>query len=76
MRRAGGAAVGLPLNRCAAGRSRRYGHHYERNLHPARGPLLYLPYAIFCIASPVLSVIYGVIGFKIKRIEPAKEEVG
>lgn len=37
--------------------------------------VLYLPFAIFCIASPVLSVIYGMTGFKIERIEPATEEV-
>ena len=32
--------------------------------------LLYVPYAIFCYASPVLSVLYGFTGFKIERIEP------
>ncbi|GIE95025.1 Na+/H+ antiporter NhaC [Paractinoplanes rishiriensis] len=32
--------------------------------------LLYLPYAIFCYASPALSVLYGVTGFKIERVEP------
>ena len=32
--------------------------------------LLYLPYAIFNIASPLLSVVYGITGFKIERIEP------
>ena len=37
--------------------------------------LLYLPFAIFCIASPVLSVVYGLTGFKIKRIEPVTAEV-
>jgi NhaC family Na+:H+ antiporter len=31
--------------------------------------LSYLPFAIFCIASPLLSVIYGLTGFKIKRME-------
>ncbi|GGN72887.1 tyrosine transporter [Actinoplanes lobatus] len=33
--------------------------------------LLYLPYAIFCYASPALSVLYGITGFKIERVEPA-----
>jgi hypothetical protein len=32
-----------------------------------------LPYAIFCIASPQLSVICGVT--QIKQIEPARKEV-
>ncbi|MET8153561.1 Na+/H+ antiporter NhaC [Actinoplanes sp. NPDC049668] len=32
--------------------------------------LLYLPYAIFCYASPALSVLYGLTGFKIERVEP------
>jgi NhaC family Na+:H+ antiporter len=32
--------------------------------------LLYLPYAVFCYASPALSVLYGVTGFKIEKIEP------
>jgi Na+/H+ antiporter NhaC len=36
--------------------------------------VLYLPFAIFCIASPLLSVIYGITGFKIRRIEPVTEE--
>ncbi len=30
--------------------------------------LLYFPYAIFNIASPILSLIYGITGFKIERI--------
>ncbi|QLQ11525.1 MAG: Na+/H+ antiporter NhaC [Nocardioidaceae bacterium] len=30
--------------------------------------LLYLPYAIFCYASPALSVLYGFTGFKIEKI--------
>jgi NhaC family Na+:H+ antiporter len=29
---------------------------------------LYLPYAIFNIASPILSLLYGIIGFKVQRI--------
>jgi NhaC family Na+:H+ antiporter len=32
--------------------------------------LLYLPYCIFNIASPALSVLYGVTGFKIEKTEP------
>ena len=32
--------------------------------------LLYLPYAVFCYASPVLSVLYGFTGFRIERLEP------
>ena len=34
--------------------------------------LLYLPYCIFNIASPLLSVIYGFTGLKIERV-PAAE---
>ncbi|GAA1807659.1 Na+/H+ antiporter NhaC family protein [Nocardioides hankookensis] len=34
--------------------------------------LLYLPYAVFCYASPALSVLYGVTGFKIEKIEPTE----
>jgi NhaC family Na+:H+ antiporter len=34
--------------------------------------LLYLPYAVFCYASPVLSVLYGITGFKIEKIEPTE----
>ncbi|WP_243755153.1 Na+/H+ antiporter NhaC [Paractinoplanes brasiliensis] len=33
--------------------------------------LLYLPFAIFCYASPALSVLYGFTGFKIEKVEPA-----
>lgn len=33
---------------------------------------LYLPYAIFNIASPTLSVLYGITGFKVERVEPAE----
>lgn len=32
--------------------------------------LLYLPYAIFNIASPLLTLIYGITGFKIVRVDP------
>ena len=32
----------------------------------------YLPFAIFCYASPVLSVLYGITGFKIEKIAPAE----
>ena len=32
--------------------------------------LLYLPFAVFCYASPALSVLYGVTGFKIEKVEP------
>ena len=32
--------------------------------------LLYLPYAIFCYASPTLSVLYGATGYRIERLEP------
>lgn len=32
--------------------------------------LLYLPYAVFCYASPALSVLYGFTGFKIEKTEP------
>src|SRR5262249_29830496 len=31
----------------------------------------YLPFAIFCYASPVLSVLYGITGFKIEKTVPA-----
>src|SRR3712207_2527604 len=31
---------------------------------------LYLPWAVFCYASPALSVLYGVTGFKIEKMEP------
>jgi len=34
--------------------------------------LRYLPFAIFSIASPLLSVLYGFTGFKIERLEPAE----
>ena len=32
--------------------------------------LRYAPFAIFCIASPVLSVLYGITGFKIEKTGP------
>ena len=32
--------------------------------------LLYAPYAIFCYASPLLSVLYGYTGFRIEKTEP------
>jgi NhaC family Na+:H+ antiporter len=32
--------------------------------------LVYLPYCFFNIASPVLSVLYGVTGFKIEKVPP------
>ena len=32
--------------------------------------LSYLPFAVFCIASPVLSVLYGFTGFRIERVPP------
>jgi len=31
-----------------------------------------LPYAVFCYASPALSVLYGITGFKIEKIEPTE----
>jgi NhaC family Na+:H+ antiporter len=33
--------------------------------------LLYLPYAVFNIASPLLSVAYGISGFRVERVAPA-----
>ena len=35
--------------------------------------LLYLPYCFFNIASPLLSVAYGVTGFRIEKVEPAND---
>jgi Na+:H+ antiporter, NhaC family len=32
----------------------------------------YLPFAVFCYASPLLSVLYGVTGFKIEKTAPAE----
>ena len=37
--------------------------------------LMYLPFCIFNIASPVLSVIYGFTGFKITRMVPEVESL-
>lgn len=34
--------------------------------------LLYAPYAIFCYASPLLSVLYGYTGFRIERVAPSE----
>jgi Na+:H+ antiporter, NhaC family len=36
--------------------------------------LLYLPYCVFNIASPLLSVLYGITGFRIERVEPAEQQ--
>ena len=36
--------------------------------------LLYVPYAVFCYASPALSVIYGFTGFKIEKTQPSELE--
>lgn len=36
--------------------------------------LLYLPYAVFCYASPTLSVLYGVTGFRVEKTEPTQLE--
>lgn len=38
------------------------------------GTLLYLPFAIFNIASPILSLVYGITGFKIARVEEITHE--
>ncbi|MFC7494405.1 MULTISPECIES: Na+/H+ antiporter NhaC [unclassified Nocardioides] len=38
------------------------------------GTLLYLPYAVFCYASPALSVLYGFTGFRIEKTEPSELE--
>lgn len=35
--------------------------------------LLYFPYAIFNLASPILSLLYGITGFKIERMPPAAD---
>lgn len=37
--------------------------------------LLYMPFAVFCYVSPLLSVLYGVTGFRIEKIAPTSEEV-
>lgn len=36
--------------------------------------LVYLPYCIFNIASPLLSVLYGITGFRIERVEPVEQQ--
>jgi NhaC family Na+:H+ antiporter len=36
--------------------------------------LSYAPFAIFNYASPGLSVLYGLTGFKIEKVEPVVEE--
>lgn len=33
--------------------------------------LLYAPYAVFCYASPLISVLYGYTGFRIEHVEPS-----
>jgi NhaC family Na+:H+ antiporter len=38
--------------------------------------LRYLPFAIFCTVSPVLSVVYGITGFRIERLGPAGSPAG
>ncbi len=35
--------------------------------------IAYLPFAVFNYVAPVLSVIYGIIGFKIARKTPVEE---
>jgi NhaC family Na+:H+ antiporter len=35
--------------------------------------LLYLPWCVFNIASPALSVLYGITGFRIERVEPVEQ---
>jgi NhaC family Na+:H+ antiporter len=37
--------------------------------------LSYLPFALFCILSPILSVIYGFTGFRIVRTNPKPDSV-
>lgn len=36
--------------------------------------LLYVPYAIFCYASPALSLFYGITGFRIEKTTPVEGE--
>lgn len=36
--------------------------------------LLYAPFAIFCYASPFLSVLYGYTGFRIEKVEPTERQ--
>jgi len=35
--------------------------------------LSYLPFALFCIFSPALSVVYGFTGFKVKKVPPTEK---
>jgi NhaC family Na+:H+ antiporter len=35
--------------------------------------LVYLPYAVFCWASPVLSVLFGFTGFRIEKVSPTDD---
>ena len=37
--------------------------------------LSYLPYCVFNIASPVLSVLYGITGFRVARAEPDDDTI-
>lgn len=37
--------------------------------------MLYLPFAVFCYVSPLLSVLYGVTGFRIEKVAPTPEEL-
>jgi NhaC family Na+:H+ antiporter len=37
--------------------------------------LLYLPFCIFNIMSPILTVLYGFTGFKIQHLPPADAQV-
>jgi NhaC family Na+:H+ antiporter len=36
--------------------------------------LLYLPFCIFNIASPLISLLWGFTGFKIEHLQPAEVE--
>jgi NhaC family Na+:H+ antiporter len=36
--------------------------------------MLYLPFCIFNIASPLVSLLWGLTGFKIERIQPAEAQ--
>jgi len=36
----------------------------------------YLPFAVFCYASPALSVLYGITGFKIEKTGVATPAAG
>jgi Na+:H+ antiporter, NhaC family len=35
--------------------------------------LLYLPWCVFNIASPALSVLYGITGFRIDKVEAVEQ---